>query len=100
LDDLTKAPEGRHTGSIAIGTIPPPSSVQGFCMSAGFAIKSPAMQLKQAIDGAYHLFTENNVPSPRLNAELLMMFVLGRERAYLFAHPERELSAEEQTQYE
>lgn len=58
------------------------------------------MQLKQAVDSAYQLFIENDVPSPRLNAELLMMFVLGRERAYLFAHPERELSGEEQAQYE
>ena len=58
------------------------------------------MQLKQAVDGAYQLFIEHDVPSPRLNAELLMMFVLGRERAYLYAHPERELDAEEQSQYE
>ena len=58
------------------------------------------MQLKQAIDAAYQLFIENDVPSPRLNAELLMMFVLGRERAYLYAHPERELSPEEQSQYD
>src|SRR5579859_644268 len=58
------------------------------------------MQLKHAVDAAYQLFVENDVPSPRLNAELLMMFVLGRERAYLFAHPERELSGEEQAQYD
>jgi release factor glutamine methyltransferase len=58
------------------------------------------MQLKLAVDAAYQLFIESEVPSPRLNAELLMMFVLGRERAYLFAHPERELSADEQSRYE
>jgi release factor glutamine methyltransferase len=58
------------------------------------------MQLKQAVDSAYQLFIENDVPSPRLNAELLLMFVLGRERAYLYAHPERELTADEQAQYE
>jgi len=58
------------------------------------------MQLKQAIDNAYQLFIEHDVPSPRLNAELLLMFVLGRERAYLYAHPERELIADEQTQYD
>ncbi len=45
------------------------------------------MQLKQAIDSAYQLFIEHDVPSPRLNAELLLMFVLARERAYLYAHP-------------
>ncbi len=58
------------------------------------------MQLKQAIDSAYQRFLENDVPSPRLNAELLMMFVLGRDRAHLYAHPERELTADEQSRYE
>jgi release factor glutamine methyltransferase len=57
------------------------------------------MQLKQAVDAAYELLVMHDVPSPRLNAELLLMFVLGRERAYLFAHPDRELSAEEQCRY-
>ena len=37
--------------------------------------------------------------SPRLNAETLLMFVLGVNRAYLYAHPERELTAEEQARY-
>ena len=58
------------------------------------------MQLKQAVDSAYRLLVENDVPSPRLNAELLLMFVLGRERAFLYAHPERELTADEQSQYD
>jgi release factor glutamine methyltransferase len=58
------------------------------------------MYLKQAVDSAYALFVQNDVPSPRLNAELLLMFVLGRERAYLYAHPERELNAEEQERYD
>ncbi len=35
-----------------------------------------------------------------MNAELLLMFVLGCNRAYLFAHPERELSRDEQTRYD
>jgi len=58
------------------------------------------MQLKQAVDAAYELFVSNDVPSPRLNAELLMMLVLGRERAYLYAHPDRELTAEEEFNYD
>jgi release factor glutamine methyltransferase len=58
------------------------------------------MQLKHAVDAAYETFVANDVPSPRLNAELLMMFVLGRERAYLYAHPEHELTAEEQDRYD
>ena len=40
------------------------------------------------------------VPSPRMNAELLLMFVLGCDRAYLFAHPERELTNDELSRYE
>jgi release factor glutamine methyltransferase len=35
-----------------------------------------------------------------MNAELLLMFTLGCDRAYLYAHPERELTADEQSRYE
>jgi release factor glutamine methyltransferase len=35
-----------------------------------------------------------------MNAELLLMFTLGCDRAYLFAHPERELTTAEQTRYQ
>jgi release factor glutamine methyltransferase len=58
------------------------------------------VQLKQALTSAIARFTNDQVPSPRLNAELLLMFILGVDRAYLFAHPERELNAEEQARYE
>jgi release factor glutamine methyltransferase len=58
------------------------------------------MQLKQAIDSVHQLFMEHDVPSPRLNAELLLMFVLGCERAYVYAHPERELTRDEQSRYD
>jgi len=35
-----------------------------------------------------------------MNAELLLMFTLNCDRAYLYAHPERELAHEEQAHYE
>jgi release factor glutamine methyltransferase len=35
-----------------------------------------------------------------MNAELLLMFTLDCDRAYLFAHPERELNVAEQTRYD
>jgi release factor glutamine methyltransferase len=35
-----------------------------------------------------------------MNAELLLMFTLGRERAFLYGHPEHELTAEEQARYD
>jgi release factor glutamine methyltransferase len=35
-----------------------------------------------------------------MNAELLLMFTLSCDRAYLFAYPERELTSEEESRYE
>jgi release factor glutamine methyltransferase len=35
-----------------------------------------------------------------MNAEVLLMFILGCDRAYLYAHPERELTADEITRYD
>jgi release factor glutamine methyltransferase len=35
-----------------------------------------------------------------MNAELLLMFTLGCDRAYLHAHPERELTVDEKTRYD
>jgi release factor glutamine methyltransferase len=58
------------------------------------------MQLKQAVERAYERFVEHEVPSPRLNAEQLVLFVLGREHAYLYAHPEHEFAADEAARYE
>ncbi len=42
----------------------------------------------------------NHVGSPRMNAEVLLMFVFGCDRAYLYAHPERELTNAEQQRYD
>ncbi len=58
------------------------------------------MQLKASLGSAIARLTASQVPSPRLNAELLLTFTLNCDRAYLFAHPERELSAEEQSSYD
>jgi release factor glutamine methyltransferase len=58
------------------------------------------VQLKASLASAIARLKADCVPSPRLNAELLLMFALGCDRAYLFAHPERELTAEEQSRYE
>jgi len=58
------------------------------------------MQLKSALDAAIAQLTAAGVGSPRLNAEVLLMFTLGCDRAYLYAHAERELSVEEQARYQ
>ena len=57
------------------------------------------MQLKAVLDNAIEYLASRDVGSPRMNAELLLMFVLGCDRAYFFAHPERELTAGEEDRY-
>jgi len=58
------------------------------------------MQLKLALTTAIDTLTANSVGSPRMNAETLLMFVLNSDRAYLHAHPEHELTADEQARYD
>ena len=58
------------------------------------------MQLKPALTSAITRLTAEHVPSPRMNAELLLMFALNCDRAYLYAHPERELTVDEQSRYD
>ena len=58
------------------------------------------MQLKQALTAAIDTLTANAIGSPRMNAETLLMFVLNSDRAYLYAHPEYELNADEQARYD
>jgi len=62
-------------------------------------VKLP-VQLKAILSSAIARLTADQVPSPRLNAEMLLMFTLNCDRAYLFAHPERELTDEEQSRYD
>jgi release factor glutamine methyltransferase len=58
------------------------------------------VQLSQALTTAITRLTGAKVPSPRMNAELLLRFILDIDRAYLYAHPERELSSGEQARYD
>ncbi|MGC2538104.1 MAG: peptide chain release factor N(5)-glutamine methyltransferase [Candidatus Sulfotelmatobacter sp.] len=57
------------------------------------------MQLKPALISAIKTLAAENVPSARMNAELLLMFTLECDRAYLYAHPERDLTSDEITRY-
>jgi len=56
--------------------------------------------LREILTSAVSRLTAANTPSPRMNAELLLMFTLECDRAYLHAHPERDLNAAEQGRYE
>jgi release factor glutamine methyltransferase len=57
------------------------------------------MQLKEALAQAVQQLEDAAVGSSRLNAEMLLMFVLGIGRAYLYGHPERELTPQEEDSY-
>jgi release factor glutamine methyltransferase len=58
------------------------------------------MQLRQAIQTAVQRLEAAHVGSPRMNAELLVTFVLGCDRAYLYAHSERALTKDEIARYD
>jgi release factor glutamine methyltransferase len=57
------------------------------------------MSLKSALESAVEFLDSNCVGSARMNAEVLLMFALGCGRAYIYAHPERELTDDEQSRY-
>src|ERR1700746_1146598 len=59
-----------------------------------------SMLLRGALQAAITRLTAEQVPSPRLNAEILLMFTLNCDRAHLYAHPDRELTPEEQSRYD
>ena len=58
------------------------------------------MLLKEALNSAISALTAAQAGSPRLNAETLLMFTLGCDRAHIFAHPERELTPQEKINYQ
>ncbi len=58
------------------------------------------MTLREVLHSAIERLQSAAVGSPRMNAELLLMFVLDCDRAYLYAHPERQLTPEESSRYE
>ena len=58
------------------------------------------VHLRDALKSAIDRLARAKIGSPRMNAELLLMFTLSCDRAYLHAHPEREQTADEQTRYE
>lgn len=67
-------------------------------MTAGFWITG-LKTLAQSLNSAIEALTQANVGSPRMNAELLLMFTLSCDRAHLYTHPERNLTADEQSRY-
>ena len=58
------------------------------------------VRLRQALHSAIVQLAACEIEEARISAEVLLFHVLGCDRAYLFAHPERELTGDEQSQYE
>ena len=58
------------------------------------------MLLGETLRAAIRQLSAAQVPSPRMNAELLLMFTLSCDRAYLYGHPERKLTDEEGSRYQ
>ena len=57
------------------------------------------MDVRGALKEGMARLREASVPSPTLAAELLLMHTLGRDRAWLYAHPEEVLGATHVEQY-
>ncbi len=67
------------------------------CASAPY---NNLVQLRQALRSAISQLEAEAIGEARLHAEVLLFHVFGCDRSYLFAHPERELTPAEQSQYE
>jgi release factor glutamine methyltransferase len=57
------------------------------------------MTVQSALRQGIQLLEEGAAAVPRLTAETLLSHALGRERVYLYAHPERELTELEWLRY-
>ncbi len=57
------------------------------------------MQIRQAVQQATSQLEGAGIDAARLSAEVLAFHVTGRDRSFLYAHPEHELSAAEEARY-
>jgi release factor glutamine methyltransferase len=57
------------------------------------------MTIRGALDAGVRLLEETEVAVPRLTAEVLLCHVLGRERSYLYGHPEEALDSSAELRY-
>lgn len=64
-----------------------------------FALAGCPMELRAALRAGLKTLLENHVPSAQLAADLLLMHVLDRDRGYIHAHPELDISAEVAERY-
>jgi release factor glutamine methyltransferase len=67
--------------------------------SGAMRAEIPAVNVRAALRDATARMRSAGVPSHALAAELLLMHVMGRDRAWLYAHPEAPLDAEDARRY-
>src|SRR5579864_1979842 len=67
--------------------------------SGAVRVESAAVNVRSALRDAMARMRSAGVASHALAAELLLMHVMGRDRAWLYAHPEAPLDAEEARRY-
>lgn len=69
-------------------------------LAASAGIDRAAREVRAALQTGIARLEKCNVPSAARAAELLLMHVIERDRAWLYAHPEHELTPEETAAYE
>ena len=69
-------------------------------MAAGSAERAVARDVRGALAQGIARLEAESVPSSALAAELLLLHLLGRDRTWLYAHPEHTLSSEELAHYD
>lgn len=67
--------------------------------SGAMRAEIPAVNVRAALRDAMAQMRSAGVPSHALAAELLLMHIMGRDRAWLYAHPEAPLDAEDARLY-
>ncbi len=74
---------------------------EGSALSYAFAWRlDPSSTVGRALAAANQRLRGCGADTPRLDAELLLAHVLGKDRVYLYAHADHLLSDEERTRYE
>lgn len=74
---------------------------EGSTLSYAFAWRlDPSSTVGRALAAANQRLRGCGADTPRLDAELLLAHVLGKDRVYLYAHADQHLSDEDRTRYE
>ncbi len=88
-----------HTGRNLCYSIPYVSRAANYEVPFAPTPGEQVMDIRSALCDAIAQLERAHTPSAPLAAELLLMHALGRDRAWIYAHPEQELDAETRERY-